>query len=97
MSIDRNIEKNVAKAYRHLFQSHRVATDVDRNIHLADMLQNELSNVPLALADMNGNLGSATKSHLSDVLQQDVEIKLSASKDERIFMPIDGPALIQTD
>lgn len=89
-------QKQVVKADRNLFQRLLVAKDSGRNVNLMDILQYELSPVPLSIADTNRNLRSTAKSVLSKILTENIGIVNTLPNSElSSCVIIDGPALIQ--
>ena len=92
-------ENKVIKADRKLLQRLLTASLAGRKIDMHDILQHELSNVPLSLAKMNGVLNTTTKSDLINILIGDDTIlhTLPApTLQQTTCVLIDGHALIQT-
>lgn len=86
----------VVKAERDIFRRLLVVSDGGRNVDLANILQYELSPVPLALAGMNHQLHSTNKSALAEILTKTIEVETELPKsDSSSCLLIDGHAMIQ--
>lgn len=84
------------KADRVLFHRLLVSKDSGRDIDLKEVLQHELSPVPLSLADLSGQLRSTNKAALGQILQEEITtLEKLPSTDLRTCAIIDGQALVQ--
>ena len=91
--------KKLIKADRKLLQRLLTASLAGRNIYMHDILKHELSNIPLSLAKVNGNLNTTTKSDLINILMSGEKILPTIptpTLHHNTCVLIDGHALIQT-
>ena len=96
VTVQHRDDKKVIQADRNLFHRLLVATDVGRKVDLSSVLEHELCQIPLAIADLSGALRSTTKSDLADILQQNLDIKTAPpDENKRTCLMIDQQALIQ--
>ena len=87
-------EQKVIKADRRLLQ--RLLTG--RQIKMNEILQHELSSLPLSLARMNGDMNSISKSDMINILMGDIEVQHSIPAQDdshKTCIIIDRHALIQ--
>ena len=90
-------EQKVIKADRKLLQ-HLTASMAGQHIKMDEVLQHELSSLPLSLARINGDMNSTSKSDMTDILMGNIEVQYNIPAQEdlnKTCVVIDGHALIQ--
>lgn len=91
-----SVEKTKSiKSDRELFRRLIVSMDAGRSVDIDEMLDNEMSSVPLALASSNGNLRPTNKALLADILSRDAVKKEFPVEREKTCIIVDGMALVQ--
>ena len=91
-------EQKVIKANRKLLQRLLTASMAGPQIKINEILQHELSSLPLSLARINGDMNSTSKSDMINILMGDIEVQHSIPAQEdshKTCILIDGHALIQ--
>ena len=91
-------EQKVIKAHQKLLQRLLTASMAGRQIKMDEVLQHELSSLPLSLAKINGDMNSTSKSDMTDILMGDIEVQYNIPAQEglnKTCVVIDGHALIQ--
>ena len=90
-------EQKVIKADRKLLQRLLTASMAGRQIKMDEVLQHELSSLPLSLAKIHGDMNFTSKSDMTDILMGDIEVQYNTPAQEGLNnrYVIDGHALIQ--
>ena len=88
-------KRQTIKSDRNLFQWLLVAKDSGRDVDLKNILSHELTPVPLALADTDGNLRPTNKAALGRIIEQGVTAEVLPVSALKICSIIDDQALVQ--
>ena len=91
-------EQKVIKADRKSLQRLLTASMAGRQIKMDEVLQHELSSLPLSLAKINGDMNSTSKSDMTDILTGDIEVQYNIPAQKglnKTCVVIYGHALIQ--
>ena len=92
-------EKKTIKADRRLLQQLLTASLAGRKIDLNEVLQHELSSIPLSLAKVNGEMNSTAKAKLAKIITKNEKILPNVTEPhttQRTCVLVDGHAYIQT-
>jgi len=92
-----SVKEKAIKADRKILQRLITAYEAGRDVNLDEILCHELLPVPLALAEMNGNLRSGSKAIFSQVLTADVPCPPMLEQGElggQATLIIDGQAMV---
>ena len=84
------------KADRNFLQRLIAAYRAGRPVDLARILNHELMNVPISIAETSGELRSGIKANLFDILIQSVTCPTEISNDEPSCLIIDGQAAVMS-
>ena len=87
------------KADRRLLQQLLTASLAGRKVDLNEVLQHELSSIPLSLAKVNGDMNSITKAELAKIITKNEKILPNATEPgttQRTCILVDGNAYIQS-
>ena len=92
-------EKKTIKADRRLLQQLLTASLAGRKVDLNEVLQHELSSIPLSLAKVNGDINSTAKAELAKIITKNEKILPNVREPhttQRTCVLVDGHAYIQT-
>ena len=92
-------EKKTIKADRRLLQQLLTASLAGRKVDLNEVLQHELSSIPLSLAKVNGDMNSTAKAELAKFITKNEKILPNVREPhttQRTCVLVDGHAYIQT-
>ena len=92
-------EKKMIKADRRLLQQLLTASLAGRKVDLNEVLQHELSSIPLSLAKVNGDMNSTTKAELAKIITKNEKILPNVTEPgttQRTCILVDGHAYIQS-
>ena len=91
-------EQKFIKAGRKLLQQLLTVSMAGRQVKIDEILQHELSTLPLSLAKINGDMNFTSKSDMIDIVSGDIKFQHSVqiNKDVRkVCILFDGHALVQ--
>ena len=92
-------EKKTIKADRRLLQQLLTASLAGRRVDLNEVLQHQLSSIPLSLAKVNGDMNSTAKAELAKIITKNEKMLPNVTEPgttQRTCALVDGHAYIQT-
>jgi len=92
---DKESKASLVKADRDLFRRVLLALESGREVDVNNILEQEISAVPLSLATFDGKLRSCTKSQLLHILEQGFAVKHIDNRGRKVSYIIDAMGLVR--